>query len=139
MRLHVEKSKTDQTKKGMTKPLYRAEHTTLCPVMAYTVWLDRNEVRKKGSDTLFLTQNNQRRPISKTTFSENSQTALTSSGLARIMGHSHHAGAATDVVLNHASIDQVCLLGGWRDPWSVKAYVKRSELGREEVARTLRL
>ncbi len=139
VKLFIAKSKTDQTKKGLKKSMYKAVHTTLCPVAAYEDWFGRKEVGKRGAHALFPVQRDCKKPVSETTFKENLQTALAESGLVRISSHSHRAGAATDAAQNSATIDQLQLLGGWRDPRSVGAYVRRSEAGRAEASKTLHL
>ncbi len=139
VQLYVPKSKTDQTRSGLKKSMYRAQHTTLCPVQTYEAWFQRKEVGRKKGDALFPLQRNWSKSVSETTFRENLEAALAGSDLPRIMSHSHRAGAATDAVQNHATIDQVQLLGGWRDPRSVASYVRRSEAGRAEAAQTLGL
>ncbi len=105
----------------------------------YEEWFQRKEIGKKPGDMLFPTQRNKRKPVSETTFRENLQAALADSNLPWISDHSHRAGAATDAVQNSTTIDQVQLLGGWRDPRSVESYVQRSESGRAEASKTLYL
>ncbi|MCP4601465.1 MAG: hypothetical protein GY847_13265, partial [Proteobacteria bacterium] len=87
----------------------------------------------------FPLQRNSRKSVSETTFRENLEAALAGSDLPRITGHLHRTGVATDAVQNHATIDQVQLLGGWCDPRSVASYVRRSEAGRAEASKTLGL
>ncbi len=137
--IYVPKSKTDQLREGEYKYLPAAVHTTLCPVAAFRRWLKRREIGGKGTDALFPAWKDKSRPISITTFSENLKAALEGSGLPKITGHSHRAGAATKAISNRANIEDVQLLGAWRDPRTLQSYVRRSKERRLEAAKHLGL
>ncbi len=136
---HLPQTKTASVQEGDEKFMAAAEHTTMCPVEALKRWMARADVGKRGTDALFPAHDDVRRPISKTTFSENLKTAQSHSKLKRVVPHGFRAGAATAAVSNNLPVEDLMLCGSWKDPRSISSYVRRNPQRRVEAARSFSL
>ncbi len=101
--------------------------------------MSRKDAGKADDDALFPANHDHSKPISMTTYSENIQAALEGSGLPRITPHSFRSGAATRGASRNMSMQDLQLLGAWKDPRSVLSYIKWNPERRVQAARSLSL